>query len=88
MKILPVDSIIIPENRIRRSFEERAIKELANSIAFKGLWHPIVLRNDGITLVAGERRLRAISSLDSFYLFDGCLVPKGHIPTTTLLFSL
>lgn len=56
--INPAD-VVVPENRIRRAFDEAALAELAQSLKTKGMLHPIVLRNDGVTLVCGERRLRA-----------------------------
>lgn len=60
MTTIKVEDVIIPENRIRRHFDQRAIQELADSLSKpKGLIQPIVLRDDGRTLVAGERRLRA-----------------------------
>lgn len=45
----------------RRSFEEQAINELAESIKRYGILQPIVVTqtDDGYTIVAGERRWRA-----------------------------
>ncbi len=59
MNIRAIDSIIIPEDRIRREFDEDGLKELADSIGRLGLLQPIVLREDMKTLICGERRLRA-----------------------------
>lgn len=58
-----IDEIIVPENRQRKQFTEKAIDELGDSILSKGLMHPLVVRDDGRTLVAGERRLRALNGL-------------------------
>lgn len=48
------------ESRQRR--ELTGIEDLAASIAKRGLFHPIIIERDG-KLVAGERRLTAVSSL-------------------------
>jgi len=75
--------ITIPDNRQRRDFDERKLEELANSIESKGLLHPVVLRDDGHTLVAGERRLRAMIKLhDANKVFhcNGEVVEDDEIP--------
>jgi len=86
MKTLPLSSILIT-NRQRRFFSEDALVELSNSIRKKGLLHPIVLQDDSLTLVAGERRLRAISMLSELEVqitYDGTAVPQAHIPYVVL----
>lgn len=60
MKTIPIDQIIITNNRQRQEFLDEPLIELASSIRKVGLLQPLVLRNDGRTLVSGERRLRAI----------------------------
>lgn len=75
------------ENRQRREFNEEKIAELATSIRQKGLLHPIVLRDDEATLVAGERRLRAIAllgELDIAITCNGQTLPQNHVPFTTI----
>ncbi|EAI2586078.1 ParB/RepB/Spo0J family partition protein [Campylobacter coli] len=49
----------------RKTFDEAALKELANSIKEHGLIQPIIVlkKNDSFILVAGERRLRATQIL-------------------------
>lgn len=49
----------------RRHFDEQQIEELAASIRERGLIQPLVVRkvNGSYELIAGERRLRAITSL-------------------------
>lgn len=88
MQTIPLHAIIIPDNRIRREFDGDAIIELAESIkSKKGLLHAIVLRNDSLTLVAGERRLRAISIIHEQrrpFTHNGVVVPHGEIPFTRL----
>lgn len=89
MKTIPLSSLVIPENRQRRSFDEKKLQELADSILSKGLMHPPVVRFDGESyiLVAGERRTRAIRSLASIevgFLCNNELVPAGHLPITLL----
>jgi len=90
MKILRIDTISIPPNRQRKNFDETKMREFAAGIEKRGLLHPIVLRNPAagqFILVAGERRLRAISDLSDFgtsIMCDGEPVPLGHIPYTLL----
>ncbi|HEB9354952.1 TPA: ParB/RepB/Spo0J family partition protein [Campylobacter coli] len=49
----------------RKTFDEAALNELANSIKEHGLIQPIIVlkKNDNFILVAGERRLRATQIL-------------------------
>ncbi|EFS3143373.1 ParB/RepB/Spo0J family partition protein [Campylobacter coli] len=49
----------------RKTFDEAALSELANSIKEHGLIQPIIVlkKNDSFILVAGERRLRATQIL-------------------------
>lgn len=58
---IQASEIVTPPDRQRKTFEEVAILELANSIKKYGLFHAIQVRQDGKTLVSGECRLRAIS---------------------------
>lgn len=89
MKIIPIESLVIPPNRQRREFDETKIQDLANSINSKGLMHPPVVRVDGdeYVLVAGERRTRAIKSLhllDIGVMCNDSFIPAGQIPVTLL----
>lgn len=86
MKTIKISDIIIT-NRQRREFNEKALTSLASSIAKKGLLHAVVLRDDEKTLVAGERRCRAVDSLSEIFTgitYDGNPVPQGSIPFITL----
>jgi len=79
--------IRIPDNRQRREFDEKKLQELADSIATHGLLHPIVLRSDGHTLAAGERRYRAMVSLHDKnipFTCNGTRVDEDEIPYTIL----
>ncbi len=83
MKTIPLSEIIVPENRQRREFKPQAIEELSTSISDVGLLQPVVLRNDGKTLLAGERRLRAMTILhehSTAFSHDNTSVPYQHIP--------
>lgn len=74
-------------NRQRRHFDETSLLKLSDSIKAKGLMHPIVLRDDGVTLVAGERRTRAIELLAQLGVgigHNGVLLPAGHVPYVTM----
>ena len=89
MNHIPLASLIIPENRQRRTFDEKKLQELATSIMSKGLMHPPVVRFDGesYTLVAGERRTKAITSLaaiDVGISCNGTTFPAGILPVTLL----
>lgn len=79
----------ITPDRIRKHFDEAAILDLARSIDEVGLMHPLVTRvaDDGIYLIAGERRLRAIAHLASLgksIWFDNTELPLGHVPCVTM----
>lgn len=77
-----INNIKIPENRIRRVFNEEALASLRDSILDKGLLHPIVLKRNGM-LVAGERRLRAVKDIYSMALgirHQGRLLANNEIP--------
>ncbi|MBD3288457.1 ParB/RepB/Spo0J family partition protein [candidate division KSB1 bacterium] len=54
----------------RQEFDEDALDELKQSIAEKGVIQPITVRRfgNGYQLIAGERRLRAVSSLGLEYI--------------------
>lgn len=58
---VPVDSVRNNPLQPRRSFDERSLATLAESIRDRGALQPIVVRpaESGYELVAGERRLRA-----------------------------
>lgn len=49
----------------RGNFDEAALEDLKNSIAEKGIIQPLTVRkvDDGFELIAGERRLRAVTAL-------------------------
>lgn len=84
------DKINILPDRQRKDFDPNAISELAESIKAKGLMHAPVMRvmpDGSLTLVAGERRMRAIElmhMLGGTLRFNGAVVPEGQIPFVTL----
>ncbi|MBR0552995.1 ParB/RepB/Spo0J family partition protein [Stakelama marina] len=61
IRMLPVSALAPHPGQPRRTFDDQAISELANSIASRGLIQPIVVRPHGkdYQIVAGERRWRA-----------------------------
>jgi DNA modification methylase len=81
---IPASTIITPTNRQRQTFDEAALLELANSIKTHGLLHALVVRPDGRTLIAGERRLRAIEThlipLNIPVSYGGQVLPLGQVP--------
>lgn len=64
-----VFDILIPKTRQRKEFKAEDIIELASSITKNGLIHPVIVRLDeekNLTLVAGERRIKAMEYVWSF----------------------
>lgn len=61
LELVPVNVIHPNPRQPRRSFDEKALLELSESIAEVGLLQPVVVRPDGANyeLVMGERRWRA-----------------------------
>lgn len=91
MQSIPLTSVLIKPNRQRQEFDPVALQELKNSIEDRGLMHPPVLRKEGEvwTLVAGERRLRAITEifeLGGSFSCNGCIFEAvaGNIPFTNI----
>lgn len=89
MNVTPITAIIIPPTRQRQDFDPEALMELTTSIETVGLLHAPILREtgEGLVLVAGERRLKAITdlwALGSGLAYNGEMVPEGMIPYTTL----
>jgi len=85
MPHLPVADIIVPESRQRTSIEDSALAALVDSIRSIGILQPLVIRKgeEGPTLIAGERRLRAIENIilmGERILFGGTLLPEGCAP--------
>jgi len=61
-KEIPISKIFPNENQPRKSFDEAALIELANSIRVHGVISPVILvkkDDDKYMLIAGERRWRA-----------------------------
>lgn len=89
MQTFSLAKIIITKSRQRQEFDPQSIQELVSSIESMGLLHAPVLRStaDGWQLVAGERRLKAISQiyeLGGAISYDGKPVPVGEVPYTNL----
>lgn len=80
----PISSLKIRPERQRHDFDPAALIELANSIQTGGLLHALAVQRDGVTLVAGERRLRAIREhlvpLGRQFSYGGEPVPLGCVP--------
>lgn len=86
MDFIPLHEIIVPPKRVRVEFNPRAAEELYSSIKTSGLFHPLLVRDDGVTLIAGERRLRALDQLFSHravVYFDGKVL-DGVVPVVRL----
>lgn len=88
-RYISVTAVQVAPNRQRRIFDAAKLHEFADGIQTQGLFHAIVLRvvGDVYQLVAGERRLRAITdiyALGGTISYDGEPVPEGTIPYTLL----
>src|SRR5438132_7675202 len=61
LQLVSLEQIQVPDGNPRRRFDERALRELADSIGKHGVLQPLVVRttDGGYTLIAGERRYRA-----------------------------
>lgn len=83
-EFVPLSSVIVPEDRHRKEFDPIALAELGNSIRAYGLFHAIQVREDGRTLVSGERRFRVLSDpirgIGKGYKYGGREVPPEHVP--------
>ena len=89
MDIVDITTITIGDNRQRRAFDPAELNSLGDSIERIGLMHPPVVRveNGSRVLVAGERRLRAITDLYELgrvFSYNGEQVPPGKVPVTYL----
>ena len=68
---VPTDSIIVPEDRIRKITYDESLRVLADSIRDHGILEPLIVRREGDStkgeslyrLIAGERRLKAAETL-------------------------
>lgn len=63
---IPIHAIKPDPNQPRKEFNESSILELAQSIRRNGLLQPIAIRKNGTgyIIIAGERRYRAVSTLE------------------------
>ena len=89
MNVTTISAVLIRDNRQRQEFDPEALQELKNSIEDRGLFHPPVLRReaDGLVLVAGERRLKAISEifeLGGSFTHNGQTFSEGNLPYTDM----
>lgn len=60
--VIPVDQIIANPDQPRKDFDEKALKELSDSISIHGIIQPLtvsIIAPNRYRLIAGERRLRA-----------------------------
>ena len=91
-EIIPLAAISTPPDRQREVFPEAAMEELKASIlTMKGLMCPILVRPDAkldgqFILVAGERRLRVIKTIQTHYAFGEQMIAPGFIPAVVKQF--
>ncbi len=86
MQLIDIDDVVVLPGRQRTAFDQKKLDDLVASIAIGGLFHPILLRADRKTLIAGERRLRALK-----HMFANEIVVQhdgeeifGHVPYVTI----
>lgn len=89
MRFIPISQVLIKPDRQRQEFDPAALQDLVTSIEERGLLHPPVLRDEAgtWTLVAGERRMKAIAQiweLGGSFRCDNQEVPAGEMPFTNL----
>ena len=89
MRFIPISQVLIKPDRQRQEFDPAALQDLVTSIEERGLLHPPVLRDEAgtWTLVAGERRMKAIAQiweLGGSFRCDNQQVPAGEMPFTNL----
>lgn len=87
MEILSLESITIAPDRQRRVFNPDSLGKLAESIQSKGLFHAPIIRSDSNQLVAGERRLKAITlmhTMSQTFQYNGEDIPAGMVPCVRL----
>jgi ParB/RepB/Spo0J family partition protein len=85
MQFVKLSEIQVEPGRFRKTIEEEPLQELVESILEHGLLHPLVVRStpNGLKLVAGERRLRAIDRIygqGKTIRFGDTEVPFGCVP--------
>jgi len=83
MQFVRISEIQVEPSRFRKTIEEEPLQELMDSILEHGLLHPLVVRREGLKLISGERRLRAIDRLYSqgkTIRFGDAEVPQGCVP--------
>jgi DNA modification methylase len=88
-QFLLISELVIEKGRQRGWFDPSRMEELKDSLERVGLMHPIVVEesNGRYTLVAGERRIRAlvdIWDLGGTIRFQGKPIQEGWVPFTTL----
>jgi site-specific DNA-methyltransferase (adenine-specific) len=85
MRLIPRDSLIIPEKRQRSEIRKESLVDLKDSIASIGLLQPPIVRWEGEhpRLVAGARRTAAIDALQTegiIFFCNGQIVTPGEYP--------
>lgn len=88
MQLISRSDVVISADRQRKEFNETRLRALARSISSKGLMKPIVLQSDRKTLIAGERRLRALMILEkegrAFFEHNAQMCPITNVPYVIL----
>lgn len=86
-EFVKTSDIIITDDRHRKAIAEKELTELEDSISRLGLFHALLVEDDGLTLLAGHRRFCAIFNLhqrEERYFYDGKPVERGTLPVIRL----
>jgi ParB/RepB/Spo0J family partition protein len=69
---IKVEKVVVPPERLRKEFNQKKLRSLAESLKLHGQLQPGICRkttNGQIILIAGERRLRACELAETNFLF-------------------
>lgn len=84
MRIVPITSVVVPPDRVRKKRDPKKFASLIEDIRTNGIYHPPVVRGlSPITLVAGEGRYTACAQLIAEGVrirYGGEELPVGTIP--------
>lgn len=87
MEYLKINSLMVPEDRVRKEFDDDYIANLAEDISANGLYHPLVVENGSDVLVAGQNRLLAMMRLcaaNRRFFCGTTEIPLGFVPILRL----
>lgn len=84
MRIVAISDIDVGD-RQRTAMKPAEVEKLRESILRSGLIHPLLVNTNGadrLSLIAGERRLTAISAITEPYVHGSEIIQPGFVPVT------